>query len=92
MGRIFPSDWLDVVLHLVVAAVATALVAWLIDYRLALVLNTIGWPLREWLQNDYWIGGTRRTALRDWSVQKHWEAWPPVLLGWLVVAEVMARG
>ena len=80
--RLLPSDWLDVALHLVIAAVATALVAWLIDYRLALVLNTIGWPLREWLQND----GI------PWSVQKHWEAWPPVLLGWLVVAEVMARG
>ena len=82
MSRIFPHDWLGVGLHVLVAALATALVAWLIDYRLALVLNTIGWPLREAIQ-----GG-----LKDWSAQKHWEAWPPALVGWLVVAEVMARG
>ncbi len=81
MTWLFPHDWLGVAVHLVVAALATALVAWLIDYRLALVLNTVGWPLREVFQGTW-----------PWSAQKHWEAWPPVLIGWLTVAEVLARG
>ncbi len=95
MGRIFPDNWFEVGVHVVVALLATALVAWLIDWRLALLVNTIAWPLREALQERakppgtglvhwYWPGG--------WSVQKHWEAWAPVLVGWLAIAEVMARG
>ena len=84
MGRFFPHDWLDVGLHVLVAALATALVAWLIDYRLALALNTVGWPIREAFQSGTWPW--------HWSPQKHWEAWAPALAGWITVAEVMARG
>ena len=87
MSRIFPHDWLGVGLHVLVAALATVLVAWLIDYRLALILNTLGWPIREAFQ-----GGCPGMWPWNWSAQKHWEAWPPILVGWLVVAEVLARG
>lgn len=87
MGRLFPADWLGVGLHVIVAVVVTALVTVLIDYRLALVLNTVGWPIREAFQ-----GGLPGVWPWRWSAQKHWEAWAPVLIGGLIGAEVMARG
>ena len=79
--KLLPHDWLGVGLHVVIAAVITAFVATVGFPFFALIANSIGWPVREFVQ--------KRT---DWGAQKHWEAWPPVLIGWLVVAEVMARG
>lgn len=81
MERFLPHDWLGVLLHVGIAAAATFFVATIGFPFFALFANSVGWPVREFIQ--------RRT---DWSAQKHWEAWAPVLVGWLVVVEVMARG
>lgn len=79
-----PSDWPDVLLHMLLAAVATAVITVVGFPFFALIANSVGWPIREALQV--------RQKKGAWSVQNHWEAWAPVLVGWLVVAEVMAYG
>ncbi len=78
---LFPFDWGDVLLHLVIATGATAFVTTVGFPFFALFANSVGWPVREFLQ--------KRT---NWSAQKHWEAWTPVLTGWLVVAGIMSHG
>jgi len=80
-----PNSWLGVGVHVGVAAIIVAAVTLAGFPIVALIGNTIGWPLRERLQR----GGT---AFRLWSAQKHWEAWAPVGFGALVIAEIVARG
>lgn len=87
MKRVLPQDWLGVGLHGGIAAVATAVVTILGFPFFALFANSVGWPIREAFQ-----GGIPGLWPWQWSVQKHWEAWAPVLIGWLIIAEVMARG
>ncbi len=79
-----PKNWSGVLLHVLTAVAGTAIVTGLGFPVIAFVVNTFGWPVREALQS--------RTPPWLWSAQKHWEAWPPVLIGWLVIAEVLARG
>ena len=95
---LFPHDWQDVGLHVLVAFVAVLMLTVLGLARHseglmwgAVVANTLGWPLREAVQR-------RKKDRHDWnrpwlwSAQKHWEAWTPVAVGWLVALALTSVG
>jgi len=68
------SDWIDVILHVVIGAAASALLAWFIPWWAAAGANFLFWFVREAVQ-------AKHAAWRLWSEQKKAEAFAPAIAG-----------
>jgi len=82
-----PVDWRDVGLHCLVAvffvSLSVTIMLWIhmpLILLAALCANTIGWPAREAWQR------ARKGHDDPWrfSYHKRWEAYAPVVTGWLI--------
>ncbi len=83
MDRPKELDWEDISLHAGIGTLVVVSLAWGSELGVpgaipgaiaAAVVNTVGWPLREYLQS--------RTLPKEWSLQKHLEGWLPGIAGW----------
>lgn len=74
-------DLIDILIHVSVAALACLALSLMLPAFFVIVLNTLFWPLRESLQGIHKKGWWNPST---WSVQKHAEAWPPVLIGVII--------